>query len=370
MSKVKDTVVAKVTTTREKVAAKLPHGLRKDKAQLLITDDTIAEHREKILAGGRKFKYPLQYSKHKILINTVLIVIVALVTFAIWLWAMLYRTQATGDFYYSATQILPLSVANVDGQDVPYSDYLRRIRADIYYYENQESRSFNTADGQRELSYHKRQDLNAAERTAYAVKLAQSHNLTVLDAEVDAVIKAQRTADNSDKTTFERMLKTYYNWTLGEYRATIRSQLLEQKVAFAIDATAKDKITKVEQRLKDGEDFATVAKDTSNDPLAKETGGAVTARVGDLDSNGLIAAARKLQPGEISSVISGRNSSSGYCYFIVRLNSKTDNETKYSVIQVNLTQFNSDFAKLQQQGKIREYITVPSDKEVNSQQNS
>ena len=38
-----------------------------------ITNETIAEHREQILAGGRRFKYPIQYTKHKLIINTVLI---------------------------------------------------------------------------------------------------------------------------------------------------------------------------------------------------------------------------------------------------------------------------------------------------------
>ena len=37
-----------------------------------ITNETIAEHREQILAGGRRFKYPIQYTKHKLIINTAL----------------------------------------------------------------------------------------------------------------------------------------------------------------------------------------------------------------------------------------------------------------------------------------------------------
>lgn len=42
----------------------------------LVTNDTVAEHREKILAGGRKFKYPIQYSKHKVIINAIIVVII------------------------------------------------------------------------------------------------------------------------------------------------------------------------------------------------------------------------------------------------------------------------------------------------------
>lgn len=354
----------RVATVRENVVAKLPSKSHKDKIPLKITNDTIAEHREQILAGGRKFKYPVQYSKHKILVNTIIIAVAVVIAFGVWLWAMLYRAQVTDDFYYSATQIVPLPVANVDGQNVPYSSYLRRIRADIFYYENQENKSFNTTDGQRELSYNKRQELDAAEKTAYAYKIANSKKITVSDAEANAEIAKQRAADGSDEASFERMLKTYYNWTIDEYRATIRDQLLTQKVAFAIDTTAKNRVAKVEQDLKGGQDFATVAKNASDDPLAKQTGGTMVAHTGDLDSNGLIAAARQLKPGQISGAIAGRNSNGSYCYFIVRLNSETDDETNYSVIQINLTQFDNDFAKLQSSGKIREYISVPSDHAV------
>jgi len=360
MSKLKD----KADELRDKVADKLPDKLRKKDAPLTITNDTIAEHREKILAGGRKFKYPLQYSKHKILINVCVIVLVALVAFGVWLWAMLYRTQATGDFYYNATRVLPLPVANVDGQNVPYSDYLRRIRADIYYYENQESKSFNTADGRRELNYNKRKELDAAEKTAYAYKLARLRKISVSDAETDAKITAQRQADGSDEAAVTRMLKSYYNWTMSEYKQTVHDQLLEQKVAFAVDQTAKNKVDEVEKRLRNGEGFAAVAKDMSDDPLTKNSGGEMIAKTADADPNGIIAAARRLQPGQVSGAIAGvgrdATLNDRYAYFIVKLISKTDDETEYAVIAIGLNEFDNEFASLKDKGKISEYIKVPA----------
>ncbi|MCL2038076.1 SurA N-terminal domain-containing protein [Candidatus Saccharibacteria bacterium] len=360
--KVKD----KADAARDKLADKLPDKLsnkvrKKKAAPLKITNDTIAEHREQILAGGRKFKYPLQYSKHKILINAVAVAVVAVVFFSVWLWVMLYRVQATSDFFYNTTRILPLPVARVDGEWVRYSDYLRRIRADIFYYENQESKNFQTEDGQRELDYNKRRELTATIRAAYATKIARENNVSVSTAEIDAKIKAQREADNSDEATLIRMLRAYYNWTLDEYRQTIRDQLLEQKVAFAIDNPAKERVAKVEERLRSGEDFAEIAKEVSDDPIAKETGGIMIAREGDSDGMGLIAAARSLDEGQFSGPIAslGRNVDGNYCYFIVKLESKTDSETRYSVITINLAQFDKDFARLGEQGKIREFIRVP-----------
>ncbi len=35
-----------------------------------ITNETVSEYRERILAGGRKFKYPVQYARHRLVIKT------------------------------------------------------------------------------------------------------------------------------------------------------------------------------------------------------------------------------------------------------------------------------------------------------------
>jgi parvulin-like peptidyl-prolyl isomerase len=352
-----DQIKDKAAAARHKVTAKL----KKTKPPLKITNDTIAEHREKILAGGRKFKYPLQYSKHKILINAIVVTVIALVAFGIWLWAMLYKVQSTGDFFYSTTRFLPLPVANIDGQAVPYSDYLRRIRADIYYYENQENKSFTTTDGQRELNYNKRKELDAAERSAYSSKVARLRKITVSDAEVDAKINAMHQIDGSDQASVSRMLKSYYNWTMDEYRQAVRDQLLEQKVVFAVDSDAKKRVESIEAQLKAGQDFAAIAQSNSDDPIAKQTGGAAIASSGDLDTSGLIAAARQLEVGQISDVISGRDVEGNYCYFIVKLDAKSDQETRYSVITVKLSQFDKDFQALKDNQKINEFIEVSAE---------
>ena len=38
--------------------------------------EKVEERREEILAKGRKFKYPLQWTRHRIVINTILITLV------------------------------------------------------------------------------------------------------------------------------------------------------------------------------------------------------------------------------------------------------------------------------------------------------
>lgn len=98
-----------------------------------ITNDTVAEHREKVLAGGKKFKYPLQYARHKLVINTIILSIVAIVLACVAAWWTLYPNQNTSEFMYRVTRIVPVPVGNVNGEQIRYSDYLMKFRSAEYY---------------------------------------------------------------------------------------------------------------------------------------------------------------------------------------------------------------------------------------------
>lgn len=98
-----------------------------------ITSDTVAEHRERILAGGRRFKYPLQYVRHKLVFNAIFISVIALAMVVAAGWWQLYSAQNTSEFMYRITKVLPLPVANVDGQPVLYSDYLMKYLSSVHY---------------------------------------------------------------------------------------------------------------------------------------------------------------------------------------------------------------------------------------------
>src|ERR1700684_304923 len=55
-----------------------------------ITNETVAEHREDVLRGARKYKYPLAHSKHRIVIISTGLIIVAVVSFFIYSALALY----------------------------------------------------------------------------------------------------------------------------------------------------------------------------------------------------------------------------------------------------------------------------------------
>lgn len=342
----------------QRVKAKLP-SRHKQPVSLRITNDNIEQHREDILAKGRKLKYPIQYSKKRLIIISLIVIVAAVTIFGLWLNNALYRQQQTGDFFYSVTKILPLNVASVDGQPVRYQDYLRRLRADIYYYLNREHRSFNSDEGREELDYHKRKNLDVAEKAAYVEYLAEQNNVSVSRETIDEQIKQMREADGATEEDLISTLSSYYGWTLGDFRMTIHDQLLEQAVSYAIDDEAKSAIESAQKRLKAGEDFATVAQAVSDDESSKKNGGVVVAKTSDQDPTGIVDAVSKLSVGQTTDIQQVQIDNANY-YYIARLNAKNDDEINYSIIMIKLDKLDNQFNQLRKDDKIKEYISVPA----------
>jgi hypothetical protein len=48
-----------------------------DESVARITNETVAEAREDVLRGARKFIYPLSHSKHRVLMTSTILVVVA-----------------------------------------------------------------------------------------------------------------------------------------------------------------------------------------------------------------------------------------------------------------------------------------------------
>ena len=367
------------TPKKAKLKAKLESKLPKSKkapTSLRITNDNISEHREDILAKGRKLKYPMQYSKKRLIVISIVVVVAAVTTFGLWLNNALYKQQQTGDFFFSVTKILPLNVASVDGQPVRYQDYLRRLRADVHYYLNHEHRSFNSDEGEVELNYHKRKDLDVAEKAAYVEYLAEQNDISVSMDEVDAEIAAMREANGETEEGLISTLESYYGWSMSDYRLTTHDQMLEQAVSYAIDNEAKETADEVLEQLQTGVDFSVVAGNGTSGDTTQQTGsvssaqtlpnvqngGTITAKTTDQDPTGVVQAVSKLSVGELTEVGKMRSNNTNY-YYIARLDAKNGEDIQYSLILIKLTKLDDDFAKLRADGKIEEYISVPESNE-------
>lgn len=326
-----------------------------DTSPARITNQTVAEHREQILAGGRKFKYPVQYAKHKLVLNTVFLGIGTAVLLIILAWWQLYHAQNTSNFMYRITQLFPVQVANVDGEGVRYSEYLKKYRSSVHYLQQQNNLNLRTADGKRQAQYIKQRSIESVEVDAFAMKLARKNKVSVSNKEVDEFIKRELDAKKVSLAAFEKtVLRSFYDWSLDDYKSVVRIQLLKRKLDFKIDKDAAKEINTLRTQVLTGTDFAAVATANSDDEATKGSGGDSSALpLDNQDPNGLIAAGLKLEVGKVSKVIEGTDG-----YYIIKLTEKNDKTIRYQLIKVSLDEFGKQFDAMKKANKIKEFIKI------------
>ena len=146
--------------------------------------EKVDERREEVLARGRKFKYPLQFTKYRIVVNTVLIsvIVIAMLVFSGWL--ALYQFGMTSEMLFRVTKIIPVPAASIDGEKVLFSDYLMFYRSSITSIERQSGEVDLSGSFDELRLQYKRAALDEAEKYTYAAKLAKEMDITVTDEEV------------------------------------------------------------------------------------------------------------------------------------------------------------------------------------------
>lgn len=324
-----------------------------------ITNETVAEHREQILAGGRKFKYPRQYERHKIVFNVIIIGIVTLILLGVIIWWQLYPAQNTSTFFYRVTRILPVPVASVDGAQVRYSDYLMSLSGSQHYLEQSERLNLNSDDGKRQIEFIKRQALDGAIADAYAAKIAREKDITVSDDQVDKVIDASlnTVSGRISQDVYDDSTLSTLGYSADEYRQIIRRSLVRQEVAYQIDTKAATAKKAAESLLaanpKPG--LADVAKQLQDKGYSNIQLGASGLVPKTNHDGGLTQAAMKLQKDEISAFF---RSTTGDGYYVVQLAESNDKQLSYNFLKIPLTALSDQLKTLAANKKIQEYISV------------
>lgn len=322
-----------------------------------ITNETVAEHRERVLAGGRKFKYPLQYTKHRVLFITIMLGVLSLVLFVAFFVWQLYFAQAYDKFTYGLTRVLPVPIAKVDNDLVRYSDYLSELRSAVHYLTTKEAVNFNSADGKRQLDYQKRLALDKAIRDTLIARLASQNNITVSSKAVDDFVDKQISSNKLgvSQEVYKQVISDYYDWTFDEYKNSVRQEMLSKKVNATLDKDGRAKAVWFVDQLAHGADFADLTKLVSEDALTKAQGGDVGfVSKNSEDPNGLIVAASALQPGQVSDIIEGTDG-----FYLVKLIEKRDTgDVHFAKMFVSYKVVAQKLADLKKQNKVNEYIKV------------
>ena len=321
-----------------------------------ITNDTLAEHREKVLAGGRKFKYPVQYARHKLVINAVIIAALAAVFVVAAFWYLLYPAQNTSEFMYRVTKVAPVPVATVDGQPVRYSDYLMKYRSALHYLVEKERVDIKTPDGKRQITFIKNSSMDDAVADAYAQKLAKEFGLKVEGSEIDAFLKRARQADDEEISEAAQVgvLADYYGWTMSEYRGVVAQKLLRQQVAYKVDDKARGVGASIEKSLAADmpmKDIAATLNVDTKDTVVYTPPVWVPKTNQD---NGIAEAVAGLKKGEVARAVK----TPGDGYYYIRLIDTKDSQIQYEYIHVPLTAFMTQLKSIKDDGKVQYFIKL------------
>lgn len=370
-----------VNKLRQKLPRKLPSGFRRPKMPTLrrrkpdkqlnqaienlprITNETVAAHREEMLSSARKFIYPLQHSRQRIVKISIALFIVGLLVFGVFIMVSLYRFQSTSYFMHGITRVLPLPVAKAGSDWVSYESYLFELRHLTHYYETQQEVDFKTANGKNQLITFKKRALQQVIDDAYVKQLASQNNVSVSGREVDdavALLRNQNRLGSSDEE-FADVLKEFWNWSADDFERKLRQQILAQKVVAKLDTATADRAAQAEVRARaSGADFAKLATELSDDQATKATGGAYNF---DIDHSSRDLAPKvidelfRLQPNQISGVID-----TGYTLEIIKAISATsqanDRKLRASHISFNYQNINQFIKPLMDDNAPNRYIKV------------
>lgn len=323
-----------------------------------ITNDNLAEHREEVLGQARRFIYPLQHSKHKLVMISLTLLLTALVVFITFCVISLYKLKSNSEFLYQVTKVVPFPVARVGSDFIPYEKYLFEINHYKHYYESQQDVDFSSDSGQQQLADFKKRALDKIINEAYVREIASQKGISVSEKEIDdevAIYRGQNRLGSSDKE-LESVLQEWWDWSMGDFRRTLKQQLLNKKVIASLDSEAKAKADKALSELKEGKDFDALAKEVSEDPATKNNGGnlgpAIDKNNRDISPK-TVEALFSLKPGEFSEIIN-----IGYGLEIVKNVDQQGDKVKAAHIVFNFKDINHYLSEIKDQKPARSYISL------------
>jgi hypothetical protein len=329
-----------------------------------ITTETIAEHREQVLKGARKFIYPLAHSKRTIITVTVSVIVAAVIGLMVYCSLALYKFYQYNTFLYRVTQVVPFPIAKAGGHYVTYENYLFELRHYVHYWESQQERNFAGADRQQLLSFRKQALQNVIDN-AYVKQLASEQHVGVSNKEVNQRLDEVRAQNRlgGDNKVFADVLRSYWGWSINDFKRSLKQQILAEKVAAALDNAGQKRAASAAAQAKAGADFATLAKQLSDDPSAKDNGGDYGFPITKTNPNlppEVITELFSLKAGQVSDMIlaSPVLANQGPSLQIVKLTAISGNSVTAQHIVINLKDISGDIKALEKQKPAHEYVKL------------
>ncbi|MEK9196179.1 MAG: peptidylprolyl isomerase [Patescibacteria group bacterium] len=339
-----------------KIIRRKPKSVEPEQQTDRITNDNLAEHREEVIGEGRKFKYPLAVTKNRLVAISLMVGLTAFIVLFATVTIMLYKTKSTAPYLQKVTRVVPFPLARIGSDFVSYEDYLFEVNHYAYYYKNQQKLDLNSASGKEQITEYKKRALDKVMNDAYIKQIAKQNNITVSDKEVDqalTILKSQNRLGASYEE-FQTTLREYWDWSVSDFKRSLKLQILNQKVLEHLDKDTQAKADSAYTKLQAGTPFDQLAIEVSEDTVTKAQGGSL----GLVDKNNkdispfTVDAIYKLEAGQYSKPVN-----IGYGLEIVKNDEKSGEKIKASHIVFNFKAMNDFLNPIKDKNKARLYIS-------------
>jgi hypothetical protein len=321
-----------------------------------ITNETVAEHREDVLRGARKYKYPLAHSKHRIVIISTVLIVIAIVGFFLYSTLALYRFQSSSSFVYRVTQVVPFPVAKAGNSFVAYENYLFELRRYEHYYQSQQQVDFGSKSGKDQLDSYKPKALDEVIQAAYVKQLAAQNNVSVTSTDLNVELSALQSQNQSSSQELADVTSKFFGWSIDDLKRELTQELLAQKVAEKLDTATQARAAGVLTQLQKGAGFATLAEQYSDAPDKSNAGqyadNTITAASTDVPP-AVVRQLQSMQVGQISGVIEA-----GTTLEIVKLIANSDGKMQAAHISFNVTPISTYVSRYEKSHPSQVYIQL------------
>ena len=329
-----------VMDLREKLSSKQEKGKEKKEAPTNVG----------ITSGTTKKRFIIPWKK--LVLGIVAFVVIINGIFAYGIYALGWNGSATRAFL----TIFPYPAVAIKGGYVKLSNYYKDLASYKNFFEVAKKTDFNSEEGRKEFKTLKENVLNQLITDEVVKKEAKKLKIKVEKNEVEEEYK--KLVEKNGEETLKKMIKDYQNWSVNDLKIKIKQELLNKKLEDKIkedESLNKDKREKAEEilkRIKNGEDFATLAKEFSEDPSAAEGG-----NLGWFGKGAMVQefedAAFALSPGQVSEVVKAEDG-----YHIIKVNDKKENEISASHILIKSISFEEWLKQKESEYKIKKLINL------------
>lgn len=330
-------------------------GVSKKFKKLVKTKDLQQEKSQELKHGNNPVKwawFEFRVNSAKILILCAILVVIFVTTMGVGV----YGYNWEDGFTTGVTKVVPYPAAFVNGHVIFYHSYLEQLHIIERYQQEFKKVDFKTADGKTVLSQIRKDTMDRLVEDTLVNVEAASLKVVVSDKDLNSQF-ADLVKSNGGETSFANVLKQYYGLTPNEFKSEIyKSRLVRQKVAdtFAndesVNADAKKLAEDVLAKVKAGEDFATLAKQYSQDTSASNGGD-----LGYFGKGKMVpefeTAAFALKVGEVSGLVK-----TVYGYHIIKVTDIKGDEIQASHILIKTKDFNTWLADAVKSAKKSIYI--------------